>query len=371
MSKAAKREDIREAIRRRYQSRFLLLLGVYSAALLLMALLFIFIKNSRVWYIEDPLYPIFDLGKALFPWALAVAWLGGASILLFRVWRQNSSDITGLLGSIEQMLADSDSIDVPENLREIRSVLTEIQNESRKNKQSAKEAEQRKNELIVYLAHDLKTPLTSIIGYLNLLGEVTDMPREQRARYTRVALDKATRLETLITQFFEISRFNLREMVLETARFDLRYLFAQMVDEFYPLLTTQGKSVCVQAPDELWLIGDAEKLARVFNNLLRNAISYSEMDSEIVIVARRGEDGVSIQIINHGKTIPSHKLDNIFEQFFRLDEARATESGGSGLGLAIAKEIVLKHGGAITAQSENGLTTFTVTLPSCPANTSS
>jgi two-component system sensor histidine kinase VanS len=364
-------EKIQKSIRRRYGSQFALSLGIHTAVLLLIAALFFFIKNSRVWYADEPLYPILFLGKLSFPWAMAFLWLGGAAVLLFRAWRQNAADISGLLGSIEQMLADADTIDVPENLREVRPVLTEIQNENRRNKQSAREAAQRKSELIVYLAHDLKTPLTSVIGYLNLLNEVPDMPREQRAKYTHIALDKALRLESLTAQFFEISRFNLHDPVLEASRFDLRYLLTQMADEFYPLLNPQGKTIRIDAPDEIWLTGDAEKLARVFNNLLRNAVSYSGAGSEIAVRAWRDGDNTSVQVANPGKTVPAHKLESIFEQFYRLDEARASDTGGSGLGLAIAKEIVLKHGGAITAQSENGLTAFTVVLPSAPANSPS
>jgi two-component system sensor histidine kinase VanS len=362
------REKIQKSIRWRYGSRFALYLGIYTAVLLLIVALFFFIKGSRVWRTDEPLYPILFLGNVSFPWIMAVAWLGGAAALLFRAWRQNAADISGLLTGIGQMLTDADTIDVPDNLREVQPVLTEIQNENRRNKQSAREAQQRKSELIVYLAHDLKTPLTSVIGYLNLLCEIPDMPPEQRARYTRVALDKASRLESLIAQFFEISRFDLHDMVLETARFDLRYLLTQMTDEFYPLLTPQGKTIRVEAPDEIWLTGDAEKLARVFNNLLRNAISYSGASGEIAVKAWQDGSNTTVQIANTGKTIPAHKLESIFEQFFRLDEARASDTGGAGLGLAIAKEIVQKHGGAVTAQSENGATVFTVILPSVPVN---
>lgn len=360
-------EHIRQSIRNRYQTRFFLILAGYSAVIMFFIAVFYLIKESRTWYTSDPFYPFFNLGNTMFPWVMAVIWLSGAAVALYRVWRQNSSDITGLLDSIGQMLADDDNIDVPENLREILPALHEIQSESRRNRQAAKEAERRKSELIVYLAHDLKTPLTSVIGYLNLLREKSDMTQEQRDGYTQIALNKAVRLESLIAQFFEISRFNLEEMVLDMGHFDLRYLFAQLSDEFYPLLAPDGKKICIEAPDELWLTGDAEKLARVFNNLLRNAISYSKSGSEITIYASQDGNDAYVQVINQGETIPSHQLDSIFEQFYRLDEARATNSGGSGLGLAIAKEIVAKHDGSLTAQSEDGVTVFTVMLPLRPA----
>jgi two-component system sensor histidine kinase VanS len=356
--------EIQQTIQRRYLTRFFVELGFYTAIILFVVALVLFIKYSNIWYRDDPFYLLLRTGDTLFPWVMATLWLGGAVVLLLRAWRRNAADIVGLVASIEQMQNDEDAIAVPENLIEVQSMLTEIQSESRRSRRAAAEARQRKSELIVYLAHDLKTPLTSVIGYLNLLSEAPDMPPQQRENYTRIALDKAERLDVLIAQFFEISRFNLNEMVLEVERFDLRYLLTQMADEFYPVLNEQRKTIAVHVPDELWLAGDAGKLARVFNNLLRNAVSYSNADSAIIVAARQDAKRVTVSVTNRGKTIPAHRLNNIFEQFYRLDEARASESGGSGLGLAIAKEIVTRHGGDITVLSENGTTTFTVTLPS-------
>jgi two-component system sensor histidine kinase VanS len=361
-------ERIQQTIQQRYLTRFFVELGSYTAIILFVVALVLFIKYSNIWYRDDPFYLLLRAGDTLFPWVMATLWLGGAVVLLLRAWRRNAADIMGLVASIEQMQNDEDTIAVPENLIEVQSMLAEIRSENRRSKQAATEARQRKSELIVYLAHDLKTPLTSVIGYLNLLSEAPNMPPQQRENYTRIALDKAERLETLIAQFFEISRFNLNEMVLEVEHFDLRYLLAQMVDEFYPVLSEQRKTISIHAPDELWLVGDAGKLARVFNNLLRNAVSYSNADSAIVIAARQDAEQVTVSVTNRGKTIPAHRLDNIFEQFYRLDEARASESGGSGLGLAIAREIVMQHGGGITALSKNGTTTFTVALPSSQAD---
>ena len=115
--------------------------------------------------------------------------------------------------------------------------------------------------------------------------------------------------------------------------------------------------------ESLTVYGDAVKLARVFNNILKNAIAYSYPGTTITIWAEQKERTVDIHFRNKGKTIPSHKLNAIFEKFFRLDEARTTNTGGAGLGLAIAKEIVSLHGGSIAAESENEVTTFTVSLP--------
>ena len=221
----------------------------------------------------------------------------------------------------------------------------------------------RKNELVAYLAHDLKTPLTSVIGYISLLKETPDMPVEQRAKYTNIALEKAFRLESLINEFFDITRYNLQEIVLEEETFDLGFLLMQMADEFYPVLEQHGKSISIHADEDLPIAADSAKLARVFNNILKNAVAYSYDNTEIEIYAEKRENTIHVSISNFGKTIPKQKLDMIFEKFYRLDDARSTNTGGAGLGLAIAKEIVVAHGGTISVTSEKQITTFTVELP--------
>lgn len=231
----------------------------------------------------------------------------------------------------------------------------------------------RRSDLVTYLAHDLKTPLTSVIGYLSLLDEVPDMPDAQRARYTGVALDKACRLERLVNEFFDITRYNLTNIELELAPVDLAGLLVQLADEFYPALSAHGNVArvtvagtvrSVDDPGEpLVVTADAARLARVFGNLLRNAIAYSDEGTPVEIGASAGEGSVVVIVSDTGATIPSHKLRAIFDRFFRLDEARGSATGGAGLGLAIAREIVELHGGSISAASENGRTTFTVELP--------
>lgn len=231
-----------------------------------------------------------------------------------------------------------------------------------KRTKDAQEAEQRKNDVVIYLAHDIKTPLTSIIGYLSLLNEAPDMPPEQKAKYVGITLEKAYRLEGLIDEFFEITRFNLQSIVLSKGKINLSFMLQQISDEFYPVLMLQGKKICVDAPDGLFLVGDADKLSRVFNNILNNAIAYSYSDSTIHIKAERQAEKMIITFTNDGDPIPAEKLKTIFEKFFRLDASRSSQTGGAGLGLAIAKEIVAAHAGTITAQSDKNQTTFTVTL---------
>ncbi|REK68125.1 vancomycin resistance histidine kinase VanS [Brevibacillus sedimenti] len=234
-----------------------------------------------------------------------------------------------------------------------------------KREQDAKLAERRKNEVVMYLAHDIKTPLTSVIGYLSLLDEAPDMPEKQKEKYVRIALDKASRLEHLVDEFFEITRYNLQTITLTKKHIDLYYMLVQMIDEFYPLLAANGKQAVLHAPEDLTVYGDPDKLARVFNNILKNAVAYSEHNSLIEITAGLSGDKVSIAFKNTG-SIPEDKLATIFEKFYRLDNARSSDTGGAGLGLAIAKEIVVQHGGQIYAESDDNCTTFTVELPALP-----
>ena len=227
----------------------------------------------------------------------------------------------------------------------------------------ADEAEQRKNDLVVYLAHDLKTPLTSVIGYLELLQTEPELPEKIRSRYTAVAADKAGRLEELINEFFEITRYNLTSITLEKSEINLTRMLEQIIFEFQPVLRERELVCDLDAPKDYPFVCDAGRLMRVFDNLLRNAVNYSFPATTIRIQMRPERGGVRLSFENEGNTIPPEKLNRIFEQFFRLDDARSTKNGGSGIGLAIAKEIVSLHGGWIRAYSENERIRFDVFLP--------
>lgn len=243
--------------------------------------------------------------------------------------------------------------------------LNQVKDKLERRAREAQEAEQRKNDLVVYLAHDIKTPLTSVIGYLSLMDETPDMPVEQKAKYVHITLDKAYRLENLINEFFEITRYNLQTVPLKKENIDLYYMLIQMADEAYPQLSAKGKQVIIHAAEDISIFGDPDKLARVFNNILKNAIAYSTDHSKISITAEQLNHATMIRFENEG-SIPQEKLDSIFEKFYRLDDARSTSTGGAGLGLAIARDIITLHGGSIEAKSDSLHTSFMVTLPNTP-----
>lgn len=256
-------------------------------------------------------------------------------------------------------------IALPATMAQTESKLNQVKHELERRDMEARLAEQRKNDLVMYLAHDIRTPLTSVIGYLSLLDEVPDMPDGQRRKYIGIALRKAQRLDTLTDEFFDITRYNMQTIALDRQRIDLTTLLMQLSEEFHPQLREHGNTVRLDLPQRLEIDADAQKLARVFNNLLRNAISYGIRGTDITIRAWTDHDhgAACVSVASVGQTISQNKLTRLFDKFYRLDDSRGSASGGSGLGLAIAKQIVELHGGAIGASSVDGTTTFMVSLP--------
>ncbi len=251
----------------------------------------------------------------------------------------------------------------PKSYSEVELKLSDIHLKVVENRRKAIEAEKKKDDLVMYLAHDLKTPLTSVIGYLTLLDESRELTAEQRAKFVGISLDKAYRLEQLINEFFEITRFNINTVTLERNRIDLNMMLEQIADEFYPMLSEKNLTVLTDIPEHIIMFADADKIARVFDNLLKNAVNYSYESTSIKIGARIRRNRVIIKFRNQCDEIPQEKLDRLFEKFYRMDSSRNSSSGGSGLGLAISKQITELHGGSITAKSSPEHTDFTVVLP--------
>lgn len=258
--------------------------------------------------------------------------------------------------------AAGESSPLPRRLSPIQRELDAIGQALREREERRERMERRRGERLIYLAHDLKTPLTSVIGYLTLLRDRPDLPARERAKYTGIALDKAQRLQDLTQEFFQIARQEEPETA-EGGSVQLSLMLEQLTEEFMP--SFQDKDLCFTSniPPRLMTLGDADKLARVFDNVLRNAVSYSVAGGRVSLAAGAGEGRVEVVVRNEGLGIPEHELTRIFEKFYRLDSARSSQSGGAGLGLAIAKEIIEAHGGDIRAESDGRQTCFTIRLP--------
>lgn len=280
--------------------------------------------------------------------------------VLLRSYKQYFQQV---IGGIEQITeACSEPIVLCPELKAVERKLNSVKRDLIAREMEARMAEQQKNELVVYLAHDIKTPLTSVIGYLNLLNDRQGLREEERIKYIQIALDKANRLESLVNEFFELTRYTLVSPPLEQQKVDLCYLFIQLIDELYPLFRAKGKTMENRIDENVVVLGDAEKLARAFNNILKNAIAYSDENS-VISVSLLIEDGAAVVEVRNKGVLTVDQQGMVFDKFYRADFARRTDTGGAGLGLAISKEIIELHDGTVTVRCDGTYTTFSVSLP--------
>ncbi len=334
------------------------------------------------------------------PLALVI-YLAGCAIIVRAAMSRSLRSFDELSGAVADLMADRERpIVLPPSLAIAQDELNAIRLAALSDERAAVAAERRKDELVAYLAHDIKTPLTSVVGYLELLDEAPDLPEPTRRRYIKLAFEKASRFGSLIDEFFEITRYNLQAIPLERCTVEPRLFLEQVAEELYPAAEARNVSIAVEAPADEGLYLDPDKMARAIGNVLRNAVAYADEGSTIAVEARieqaapaaldreGAEDGGPaegpgtasasattpiaaeppasrwlISVANQGREISAAHLQSIFDKFYREDGARSTNGGGAGLGLAIAKEIVAAHGGTIAASSADGRTVFTIELP--------
>lgn len=336
----------------------------YVAGLILSVLLAWRFCTMFTWYGDNPLYWILQFIKEYIILFIGIPASLGWIYITYRFISKPLRYLDEVVAASEQLaLPTVEPIILPDAMSDTELELNRVREKALSDARAAKNAEQRKNDLVVYLAHDLKTPLTSVIGYLTLLHDEVQISEKLREKYLSIALDKAERLEDLVNEFFEITRFNLSNIELQYSQINLTRLLEQLAFEFTPMLSDKGLKCSLNAAADITIKCDVNKLQRVFDNLLRNAVFYSIKNSTIEITAEQNGTGTAIRFTNYGDTIPKEKLERIFEQFYRLDAARATNNGGAGLGLAIAKQIVELHNGTISAKSKDEMIEFCVTLP--------
>lgn len=295
----------------------------------------------------------------------------GVFVLVFFLFQYNQSAYVKDISNAMKRISGGDlSVKVPvlgdDELSYMAAALNALTEDLRMLIERERASEKSKNELITNVAHDLRTPLTSILGYLELLcADTKKLDDDVRLQYTTIARDKAKRLQQLIEELFGLTKMSYGRMAVHLSKIDIAKLMEQMIDEFYPVFEDK-KLECIYHSDVNSLIIDADGdlIARLFENLINNATKYGADGKQLRVNVRYGGgEYVTIAVTNFGHIIPEKELPFIFDKFYRVEQSRATTTGGTGLGLAIVKTIVDLHGGSIEVESdlENG-TTFTVRL---------
>lgn len=267
---------------------------------------------------------------------------------------QNISE--GDLNTTVEIIGDDEFSTMAANLNKMVEDIRELMDKER-------ESERTKNELITNVAHDLRTPLTSIIGYLELLSGNAPIPEEMKKKYINITYIKAKRLEKLIEDLFGFTKLTYGKITMKVAPVDIVKLLSQLLEEFYPNFTEKNLAYELQSnvPAKV-IMADGNLLARLFDNLINNAIKYGAEGKRILVKVNATNTVVTISVTNYGYVIPKDELPLIFDKFYRVEQSRSTNTGGTGLGLAIAKNIVDMHGGLITVTSDLSGTVFTVKL---------
>jgi len=262
----------------------------------------------------------------------------------------------GNLNTTVEVEGDDEFSSMASNLNRMVEEIRDLMDKER-------ESERTKNELITNVAHDLRTPLTSIIGYLELLSEKSSLPPEMQKKYIDIAYTKTKRLEKLIEDLFGFTKLNYGKISMHVAKVDVIKLLSQLLEEFYPSFADKNLSYELQSNVPAKVItADGNLLARLFDNLINNAIKYGADGKRIIVKVLASEEVVEVSITNYGHVIPESELPLIFDKFYRVEQSRATHTGGTGLGLAIARNIVDMHGGTINVTSGLDGTVFTIRL---------
>lgn len=262
----------------------------------------------------------------------------------------------GDLNTSVDVIGDDEFSSMAENLNKMVKDIRKLMDKER-------EAERTKNELITNVAHDLRTPLTSIIGYLELLSGKVALPPEMQKKYIDIAYGKAKRLEKLLEDLFGFTKLNYGKISMHVSKVDIIKLLSQLLEEAYPNFADKGLSYELQSNVPAKIItADGNLLARLFDNLINNAIKYGADGKGVLVKVHAGSETVQVSVTNYGYVIPAEELPLIFDKFYRVEQSRSTHTGGTGLGLAIVKNIVDMHGGMVNVKSDLNGTVFTVTL---------
>ncbi len=273
-----------------------------------------------------------------------------------------------IINGVEKMKAGDLMEEIPvrgeDEFSEIAGSINEMRRNLYETLEADKEVERTKDELITNVAHDLRTPLTSILGYLDLLSEGDFLTDEQRQKYLGIVSAKARQIEKLIRDLFDYTRYDKNKVKVKKEILDLNLFVPQLVDEFYPSFMENDLECRTEfCEGALNIEANGELLARAIGNLLSNAVKYGADGKVVEVRTRRGDTDAFVSVTNYGKLISPEQLEKIFEKFYRVESSRSLKTGGTGLGLAIAKNIINLHDGEIRARSDENGTVFEISLP--------
>ena len=296
-----------------------------------------------------------------------------ASLSLFTVYfllfvKKIIRDMSYISDSIAHIatgdMSEQIELDRQDELGEIAKRINEMQAQLNLSMASEREALQTHKDLIACVAHDLRTPITSVMGYLDLAMDTEHHPVEERQRYAAIALQKSERLEHLIQDLFSYTKLMSGEITLHRSRIDLVQLVEQMTEEFYPIFQDYSLECSFESNvTAMEMSLDGELIARAVQNLLSNASKYGQDGKQSYVKLEKLEHEVQISVTNFGQIIPEESLHHIFDKFYRVEGSRSTHTGGTGLGLNIAYEITRLHGGMIQVASDIQGTRFIIALP--------
>ena len=272
-----------------------------------------------------------------------------------------------IIAGVDQLVSGDRPIILSPELDFMQVRLTEVRRQLQAAAAAEREAEKKKNDFLLYLAHDIRTPLTSVIGYLSLLEKFSGLDAVTAKKYLTIAKDKALKLQRLIEEFFDVTRLTFQQVKLNLQPVDVGCMLVQLSDEACPMANAAGMTIRLSVQSEPIMVNaDPDKLARALQNLLRNAVSYGQK-GDILISVHQGEKQCALSFSNRGQ-VPEEELERFFERFYRGDPSRGSapngnNTGGAGLGLVIARDIIRLHGGSLSASCQDGQITFRVLLP--------
>ncbi|HDR6390454.1 TPA: HAMP domain-containing histidine kinase, partial [Bacillus cereus] len=314
----------------------------------------LFIKHEEFGMFEFNVAMLFLFAFAIFTFIILFLILVRKKIVYLKLISDNVNDIAnGKLGLTIGIKGKDELTQLAKNINYMSKELENTFEQERR-------LERTKNELITNVSHDLRTPLTSIIGYLDLLKRGQYNNNTQLQEYLETTYSKSQRLKYLIDELFEYTRLSGIDAKLNLNEVDLLGLLEQIVGEYIPIFEKESLIVQKSITQEIIPIFiDAEKMVRVYENLFMNAIKYSMKPSQLFICLELMDNKAILKVSNKVERSPVSDPNKLFERFFRGDKARKNNQG-NGLGLAISKRIVELHDGNIHAEYKDGWMSFIV-----------